>query len=245
MSVKTMFGFLNWNRDHVAKVAEMGFKPEDVIYCSNKPVSEEGAAWHPYTPIKASLNVAMAKNSIIKKAREKGADILFILEDDVLVKDMGVFDKYIDLMSKLDIGVVMYGYHSFMNKVMGKKNPAIIIDAEVDRMFLNRFCCGAVMGFDLRINDQLFDEEILSVELEEYMSRCSEKGIHKLYYGVFPDLWESWSHFDRLPFKTERIRTADMLALDKKTLHDKQIKLSVETNLDKIAKILCDNPKLK
>ncbi|MEI6424204.1 MAG: hypothetical protein WCP55_18455, partial [Lentisphaerota bacterium] len=117
--------------------------------------------------------------------------------------------------------------------------------AEVDRMLFNRFCCGSVMGLDLRINDQLFDEDIITVELEEYLSRCSEKNIHKTFYGIFPDLWDSWTYFERLPFKQERIRTPEMLSIDKKTLEEKKIKLAVETNLDKIAKVLCENQKLK
>ena len=86
---KRMFGFINWNRDHAAKVAEMGFKPEDVIYCSNKEPPKEGDMWHPYTALKAPLNLAAAKNLVIKKAKEMKADTLFIIEDDVLVTEVG------------------------------------------------------------------------------------------------------------------------------------------------------------
>lgn len=62
--------------------------------------------------------VGHAKNKLLRAMRHSGKKYLFLIEDDVKVKDNSVFEKYILTASDTGLwsGQLCYGYHSLANR---------------------------------------------------------------------------------------------------------------------------------
>jgi len=74
---------------------------------------------HPnFTVLKNEKNIGVgkSKNKILKHLYEKGCDYIFILEDDMLILDNNVFEKYIEAHKKSGIHHFNYGPGSPFNR---------------------------------------------------------------------------------------------------------------------------------
>lgn len=63
-----------------------------------------------------NLGVGKSKNKAMKYLYDKGCDYIFIIEDDMLIKDDSVFDKYIEAYKKSGIHHFNYGPGSPFNR---------------------------------------------------------------------------------------------------------------------------------
>lgn len=63
-----------------------------------------------------NLGVGKSKNKAMKHLYEKGCDYIFIIEDDMLIKDKDVFEKYIQAYKKSGIHHFNYGPGSPFNR---------------------------------------------------------------------------------------------------------------------------------
>ena len=70
-----------------------------------------------------NLGVGKSKNILFRKLMEKGFEHIFIIEDDMLIKDKEVFNKYIEASQVSGIKHMMFGYHGPANKRLGKPHP--------------------------------------------------------------------------------------------------------------------------
>lgn len=228
-------GILNWNRDASQTIGSLKGFAGKVIVCSNDvdiaPLLPEVES---VKIIPCPENIAKAKNVIINSAREIGATHLFIIEDDIAVKDISVFEKYVELMNTFDIGLTFFGYTNANMVLDGKPNPCIIvkIDQSGSEICCNRHCCSAVFGIDLERNKLMFNEELLVMEHEEYLQRCTDAGVIP-FNGFYIDLPESWKYFERLPVKTERVKTVELAKMDRKMMDDAKVVLHLESSADK------------
>ena len=238
--MKTMFGILSWNNDFSKTINSLNTDFKNIIVCTNICV-EINKNYH---CIEAVPSVAASKNRIIAKARELKADKLFILEDDIEVLDMLIFDKYVAIMDILNQGVLFYGYNSNTgmnnNKVYGLPNPGIIIkiNDSFGELYFNRFITTSCIGFDLAKNPLLFDEELQLLEVTEYLQRCSDNGIVKTGNGFHVDYPESWKYFKRVEVSNHRVKTQQMLDADRQILQKKNIQIKIDMIVDKLADYL-------
>ncbi len=238
--MKLCFGILNWNRDISPMLDDGPFKKlvdsNELIICSNKERPKDTK----YHYIQADSNISRAKNSIIKKAKSLGADYLFILEDDVKVIDTSAFIKYKILMEKYNIGFVFYPYlGKNANRVINdKSNPCIIAKVnESEFVYFSRFYDSGVLGFDLNKNDLLFNEELIVLDMDEYLYRCKEKEIIP-FSGFYFDIAESWKYFEKIKCEKQRIIVKEALLQDQSKMKNAGIKIKLEGNVDKLAKYL-------
>jgi hypothetical protein len=233
--MKTVYGILNWNRkcDHLLDF----FKDDEIILCTNNPIKEDCK----YSTIVADQNVAKCKNDIIKKAKDLNADFLFIVEDDVIINDKIVFEKYIKLMQEYELGVVYYGYDGTNTILNGIPNPSLIIKLNDDgkELFINRYICSSIVGIDLNNNKELFNENLLTLEHEEYFSKCAKNKIIE-FEGFFFDIEQSWIYFDRIDCAKERIQTVELAKQDNAYLKEDGFKITYETNADKLLNYLAE-----
>ena len=235
--MKTIYGILSWNNDFAKTVGSLKTSPENIIVCTNVAVETSKN----YNVIVADPSVAKSKNSIINRARELGADKLFILEDDIEVVDMSIFDKYISLMDVLNQGIIFYGYNSTReNRVYNMPNPSLIIRIgdTFGEMYFNRFIVTSCIGFDLVKNPLLFDEELKLLEITEYLQRCSDNGVIKTGNGFYADFPESWKFFNRIEVPNKRIKNQQMLHDDQVNLQKKKIQLKLDMVVDKLVDYL-------
>jgi hypothetical protein len=234
--MKTAYGVLNWNNDCNVTLASIKADPTDIILCTNKRelYNVEGM-----NVIGAVPNVAASKNLIVKKARELRYDYLFILEDDVVVKDMSIFDRYVRVMNMLDQGFIMYGFHGGDNRVYHRLNPAIMIRLNDDlEMYFNRLPCTACIGFNLNTNPLLFDEDYIMTELGDYLQRCSDSGVFKTGNGFYADCVKSDECFLRVDVPFKRVKTREMLDHDRKLMEEKKVQFKLEFNVDNLVNYL-------
>ena len=247
---KVVYGILNWNRDITSVVEPI--LDEDIILCTNvdnnidlmcAPESVESEPSSQIFTIKADSNIAKCKNDIIKMAKEQKYRWLVLMEDDIIIKDKTVVERYIEEMTRFNLGLIFYGYHKGSNCVLdGVPNPGIITkigDSDEDVLNFCRFPCGAFIVIDLEKNDQLFDEDLVCLELEEYMQRCANEKIIQ-FNGFFLDISNSSSYFDVSNSDRNRIKTKEAVDLDKKGLTEKKAELKLEANADVLINWIVD-----
>lgn len=228
--MKTVFGILNWNRDITQILESLG--QNDVIVSTNKDVNFAQSI----STLKADPNIAKSKNDIIKAARECGYDYLVLMEDDISIIDpAATTQRYIEAMKRFGLGLMFYSYHKGNNCVMdGVKNTGIITKiSEEEELHFCRFPCGAFMVIDLVNNQELFDEDLVCLELEEYCQRCANEKIVP-FNGFFLDLPDSETLFRVTDRTKNRIKTKEAVDLDKKSLGEKKLELKLASNADEL-----------
>lgn len=238
MSSNTVYAILNWNRDYKPTLESLNLKEgTPLILCSNtaEPVEGDGILH-----IDPHANISKSKNKIIDFAKEKypKAKYLFIIEDDVIVKDNSIFDKYIELMEKYELGVVFYGFDR-TNTLFKKPNPglAVTVSKEGEEVWFNRFPCTSVIGFDLEKNNVKFNENLMMIEIDVYMQECANAKLIP-YNGFYFDIQDSFKYFERQDIPTERLKTREAIAMDKKVLMDSKFEIVIESNADGLMKLL-------
>jgi hypothetical protein len=186
--------------------------------------------------IEYSINnetLSKIKNNTIKYAKNKNYDFLFIIEDDIIIKDGSIFDKYISVMMEYKVGVVFYPYYSSFNRVLGNiPNPAVKVKFnENDYQQLARIPVDAFIGLNLKTNNILFDENYQMMEFNEYLKRCNDENIVPMN-GFYFDVNNSWEYFsDNVSRKINA--TKQSMINDKKLINDENT-LVFDNNINKI-----------
>mgnify|MGYP003110850055 CR=1 FL=1 len=134
-----------------------------------------------------------------------GIDHLFIMEDDIIIKDENVFEKYIETSKQTGLKHLMYGYHGPANKAgcksKGAPQPRKIIDYGNDvSVALNRHCVGAFTYYhrsvikDVGINDNFY---VNAWEHVDHSFQIVKKGYLPAYWW-WPDVAKSYDYLDEL-----------------------------------------------
>ena len=93
-----------------------------------------------------NLGVGKSKNKALKFLLDKNCDHIFLIEDDMIIKNSHIFRAYIDASKKSGIQHLMFGYHGPANKngiSHGKPCPRLIINYGDFSLAFNRHCVGA------------------------------------------------------------------------------------------------------
>jgi glycosyltransferase involved in cell wall biosynthesis len=93
-----------------------------------------------------NLGVAASKNKAMKHLLDIGCDHIFLIEDDMLIKNPNIFQAYIDASKKSGIQHLMFGYHGPANKngiSHGKPCPRLVVDYGDFSLAFNQHCVGA------------------------------------------------------------------------------------------------------
>jgi len=93
------------------------------------------------------VGVGKAKNAALKYLKGHKCDHIFLIEDDMLIKDPFIFEKYIEASKVSGIQHLMFGYHGPANKngiSKGKPCPRMVVKYSDDiSIALNQHCVGA------------------------------------------------------------------------------------------------------
>lgn len=93
-----------------------------------------------------NMGVAKAKNNALQILLDQGCDHIFLIEDDMLIKDPNIFQAYINASKKSGIQHLMFGYHGPANKngiSKGKPCPRLVVDYGDFSLAFNQHCVGA------------------------------------------------------------------------------------------------------
>ncbi|HAT65577.1 MAG TPA: hypothetical protein DCS66_13435 [Flavobacteriaceae bacterium] len=131
----------------------------------------------------------------------QGIDHMFIMEDDIIIKDENVFEKYIEASKKTGLKHLMYGYHGPANKRNGKPFPRKIVDYGDDvSIALNRHCVGAFTYYHRSCFEKvgLFDDRYINAFEHVDHSYMLAKEKMSTPYWWWADVANSYDYLDEL-----------------------------------------------
>lgn len=150
-----------------------------------------------------NIGVSKSKNKAFKALLEKDCDYIFLIEDDMLIKNKNVFNRYIEVSEHTGIQHMMFGYHGPANKgniSKGAPQPRKIIDYSNDiKIALNRHCVGSFCFYtkecleSVGLNDEEFDKN--NFEHVEHSYRLAKAGYSTPYWW-WTDLSNSFDYID-------------------------------------------------
>lgn len=168
-----------------------------------------------YKQHKQNKGVGITKNEILQYLLDADCEHLFIIEDDIIVSDVDVFQKYITTAERTGIWHLMFGYHGPANKTPDRKpNPRLIVDyGDECKLALNQHCVGAFCYYHKGVikNVGLMDEAFKNAwEHVEHSYQIAKLGLVPGYWW-WPDVANSYDYLDELACSEDNstIRWAD------------------------------------
>ena len=151
-----------------------------------------------------NLGVGKSKNDAFTfLLNNKKCDHIFLIEDDIVVADDTVFEKYIECAEITGLHHLMFGYHGPANKAgrsKGKPTPRKIIDYGKVQLALNQHCVGAFCYYTSRCLQDvgLYDEKYLNAfEHVDHSYMLAKEGYCTPYWW-WPDVANSYELLDEL-----------------------------------------------
>lgn len=156
-----------------------------------------------YIHNKQNLGVGKTKNKAFKYLLDQNCDHIFIIEDDIIIKDKEVFEKYIEARNITGIQHFNFGYHGPANKNNvsgGKPSPRFIVDYGKVQIAINPASVGAFCYYTREVLEKvgLIDEQFLNAfDHVEHDYRIYKAGYSTPYWN-WPDLANSMDYLDEI-----------------------------------------------
>lgn len=135
-----------------------------------------------------NLGVGISKNDAFKYLIEKDCTHIFLIEDDVIVKDNKVFDQYINTSKHTGVKHMMWGFHGPANRSNLNYdiiNPRKIVKYKSLNLVLNLHCVGAFCYYN--------KEVLLQVGLNDVFFKNAWEHVEHSYRialaGYIPGYW--------------------------------------------------------
>ncbi len=150
-----------------------------------------------------NLSVGAAKNSAIKYLMDNGCEHIFILEDDLLIKDENVFDEYIRHSIISGIKHLNFGLSDdIKNKHEGKPNPKLLIPYQDGiKISLYHDCFASLQYFRREVIEKIgyFDTQFVNaMEHVDYTFMTIKHGFHPPMW-FFADIENSQNYLEMIP----------------------------------------------
>jgi len=216
---KTFEEELNFNRDSIG-VGIVTYNSENRIKQSAKTIPSwiknfvivnDGTPYHnDVYPKNAyiiqhekNMCVGVAKNSALKYLMDQGCEHIFILEDDLLIKDENVFDEYIK--HSVISGIKHFNFalsDDIKNKNNGIPNPKVIVPySEGIKISLYNDCFASFQYYRKEVIDRVgyFDPSYINaMEHVDHTFRIIKKGFHTPMW-FFADIENSEKYLKMIP----------------------------------------------
>lgn len=146
-----------------------------------------------------NMGVAKSKNLIFKDLMDSGCDHIFLIEDDIYIKNLKVFNEYIEASKVSGIQHFNFSQHGKMNKTfdnLSNPNPKILIDYGSIQIALYPHCVGAFSYYTSKslqicgLMDEIFYN---ACEHLDHTFEIIEHGLHPPFW-YFSDIQNSWDY---------------------------------------------------
>jgi GT2 family glycosyltransferase len=203
---KTAIGIVTCNREHLFAKCISSINPNcGRVYYINagKPYKKQYTGELIQRNGTHTLTVANAKNKLINQMIKDGYEYLFLIEDDIMVKNNEVFQKYIETAMVSGIwGQLAFGGSGPANRdVSGKARPIMTLDYENDvAVDVYRNCVGSFAFFhkNIFIKMGMFPEEYINA-MEHVDFYCKQDAYFLgLPLGFCPDIHNSDEYLEDL-----------------------------------------------
>lgn len=150
---------------------------------------------------KKNTGVAISKNQALQHLLDKGCDHIFLIEDDMLIKDPNIFQAYINASKKSGIQHFNFSQHGFANKIINNigeiiPNPKITIKYGETGISFYQHCVGSFSYYSRKCLDDvgLMDEQYYNAcEHVDHTYEIIKKGYHPPFWW-FADIENSWKY---------------------------------------------------
>ena len=156
-----------------------------------------------YTHNQTNIGVGRSKNILFTKLLERKCDHIFIIEDDIIVKNKNVFNEYIRARNITGIQHFNFGYHGPANKngiSGGKPSPRFIVDYGSIKIAINQHSVGAFCYYTRKALEEvgLIDEQFTNAfEHVDHDFRMFKEGFGTPYWN-FADIADSADYLDEI-----------------------------------------------
>lgn len=153
-----------------------------------------------YLKNEKNIGVGCSKNRAVLHLLNRGCTDIFLIEDDIIIKNPNVFDEYIKASRDSGLKHLMFGYHGPANKRNKEPNPRFIVEYNNTRVAFNPNCVGGFCYYsrDLLMRIGLFDEKFLNAwEHVEHSYRAVINGYLPAYWW-WPDIANSCEYLEEL-----------------------------------------------
>lgn len=223
---KVGIGMVTYNAEHRIKQSAFtvpNWLEHFVIVNDGTPYQEESYPKHA-TIIQHEKNecVGKSKSDAIKWLMDRGCEHIFIMEDDILIKNEKVFEEYIKHSLISGIKHLNFALHGPANKKgsqgfstleerakltdTGEPNPRMVVNYEDDvKIALYPNCVGAFSYYHKKVIDKvgLFDYHFKNAwEHVDHTFETHKKGFHPSFW-YFADIWNSWDFLTDIPGSIE------------------------------------------
>jgi len=145
-----------------------------------------------------NLGVGKSKNKALQYLLDSGCEHIFLIEDDIFVKNVDVFEKYIKASKITGIQHFNFSQHGMMNKSWpgGQPNPRVVIDYKYAKLPLYPHCVGAFSYYSRRCLETvgLIDERYYNAcEHVDHTLEIIKSGMHPPFW-YFADIENSWEY---------------------------------------------------
>lgn len=156
---------------------------------------------------KTNKGVGISKNEAMQYLIDNNCDHIFLIEDDIIIKNKLVFEKYINAAKQTGLRHFMFGYHGPANKTpAGKNRPRVIVEYSTDcSIAFNQHCVGAFCYYHKSILDKvgLMDEQFKNAwEHVDHSLQIVKQGFIPAYWW-WPDISNSCDYLDELACSEE------------------------------------------
>lgn len=153
-----------------------------------------------YLKNEENIGVGRSKNKAMLHLLKQDCEHIFLLEDDIIIKDSNVFNAYIKAGEASNIKHLMYGYHGPANKRNNKPDPRLTVQYGDTNIAFNPNCVGGFCYYHrtLLMRVGLFDEKFLNAwEHVEHSYRAVVTGYLPGYWW-WPDIADSENYLQEL-----------------------------------------------
>jgi glycosyltransferase involved in cell wall biosynthesis len=156
-----------------------------------------------------NLGVGKTKNRALKHLLDQGCDHIFLMEDDIYIKDASVFQKYIEASKATGIQHFNFSQHGIMNKTFDGQslpNPRMIVKYGDIQVPLYPHCVGAFSYFSRKCLETvgLMDEEYYNAcEHMDHTLEIIKAGMHPPFW-YFADIENSWEYLGDEPWSLQQ-----------------------------------------
>lgn len=187
-------------------VAKCPFIDEGIIVNDGKCLDQitpqtdmEIPDWWGWHETDGYTGVGKSKNHALRYLMETGCDHVFLIENDIFIKDISVFEKYIDASKASGIQHFNFSQHGNANKIpmdFIDPNVRMIVDYKTCRVSLYYHCVGAFSYYSKKCLDTvgLMDERYYNAcEHVDHTYQIIKAGMHPPFWA-FADIEESWKY---------------------------------------------------
>lgn len=178
--------------------------PDELVAVNDGSSEVPGNAEVFRTPFPRS-GVAAAKNIALRELLHRDCDWIFLIEDDILIRDSSVFDRYIRASLASGIQHFNFALHSNVNRVAGRPLVKFRRRYGKTEVWFYPFCVGAFSMYSRKSLDTVgFMAESFynAIEHQEHTYRIAEAGLHPPYHW-FADIADSGRFLQEIDFSCE------------------------------------------